>query len=325
MELSVGVIGAGAMGSTHARHWARVPGVRVKAVADLELEKAQRVAGSVGAQAFASAEALLGAGCDIVSVCTPTDSHRSLTEQALAAGCHVLCEKPMALSLQDCDAMLLAAERAQKLLSVGQVVRFFPEYANAKRQIESGAVGKPAAVRARRGGGFPGWSDWFTDPNRTGGILFDLGVHEFDWLLWCFGPVVRVYAKALTGRFEKCDLALITLRHASGCVSHVESTWADPKGGGTRFEIAGDAGLLTHDARIAHSLSFRTETRTQTLAPLHPDDDPYYNQCLAFARAVRGEAPLAVTGADGRAAIAVAVAATESLQTGRAVTLKAEV
>jgi UDP-N-acetylglucosamine 3-dehydrogenase len=322
MELSVGVIGAGAMGATHVRHWARVPGVRVKAVADLDLEKVRSVAGSVGAQAFESAGALLGSGCDVISVCTPTDSHRALTEQALAAGCHVLCEKPMALSLADCDAMILAAQNAQKLLSVGQVVRFFPEYAAAKRQVDSGAVGKPAAVRARRGGGFPGWSEWFSDPSRTGGIIFDLGVHEFDWLLWCFGPVVRVYAKALTGRFEKCDLGLITLRHASGCVSHVEATWADPRGGGTRFEIAGDGGLLTHDARIAHSLSFRTEARTQNASPLHPDDDPYYKQCLAFARAIRGEAPLAVTGADGRAAIAVAVAATESLKTGRAVTLE---
>jgi UDP-N-acetylglucosamine 3-dehydrogenase len=322
MELSVGIVGAGGMGSTHARHWARVPGVRVVAVADLETEKAARVAAGVGAKAYPDAASLLTAGCDIVSICTPTDSHRTLTEQALAAGCHALCEKPMALSVADCDAMIGASEKAGKLLSVGQVVRFFPEYANAKRLVDSGAVGNPAAVRARRGGGFPGWSEWFSDTRRTGGVVFDLGVHEFDWLLWCFGPVKRVYAKALTGRFEKCDLALVTLRHVSGCVSHVEATWADPKGGGTRFEIAGDAGLLAHDARTTGTLSYRTEGRSGSGSPLHPDDDPYYRQCLAFAQAARGEAPLAVTAQEGRAAIEVAAAAAESLKTGRAVTLE---
>lgn len=323
MELSVGVIGAGGMGSRHVRHWSRVPGAKVTAIADLfDVEKARALAAGVEAEAFSTAETMLASGCDVVSICTPTDSHRVLAEQALAAGCHVLCEKPMALSLEDCDAMIAAAEKAGKLLSVGQVVRFFPEYANAKRLVDSGAVGKPAAVRARRGGGFPGWSDWFADVNRTGGIIFDLAVHEFDWLLWCFGPVVRVYAKAITGRFEKCDLALITLRHANGCVSHVEATWADPLGGGTRFEIAGDEGLLSHDARTASSLSFRTEGHSAGGSPLHTDDDPYYKQCLAFARAVRGEVPLAVTGQEGRDAIAVAAAATESLKTGRAITIE---
>ena len=327
MELKVGILGAGAMGATHARHWARVPGVRVVAVADLDLAKATKVAESVGATPLGSAEELFAAGCDVLSVCTPTDTHRVLTENALAAGCHVLCEKPMALSLEDCDAMIAAAEKAGKLLSVGQVVRFFPEYANAKKLVDAGEVGSPAVVRARRGGGFPAWSDWFADTHRSGGILFDLGVHEFDWLLWCFGPVERVYAKALTpkleaGELEKLDMALVTLRHASGCISHVEATWADPKGGGTRFEIAGDAGLLVHDSRSLPALSFRTEARVGSSSPLHEGDDPYYRQCLAFAQAIRGEAPLAVTGADGRAAIAVAVAADASLRSGRAVTLE---
>ena len=322
MELRIGIVGAGAMGKTHARHWARVPGAKIVAIADSDASKAGAPAASVGAEALGSLEELLALGCDAVSVCTPTDTHRELSEKALGAGCHVLCEKPMALSIEDCDAMISAAERAGKLLCVGQVVRFFPEYANAKKLVDAGAVGNPAAVRTRRGGGFPGWSDWYSDPARTGGILFDLGVHEFDWLLWCLGPIVRVYAKSLTPRsLERCDLALVTLRHASGCVSHVEATWADPKGGGTRFEIAGDAGLLVHDARSIPALSIRTDAGAQNLSPLAPDDDPFYRQCLAFARAIRGEVPLAVTGEDGRAAIAVAQAAAESVRTGRAVAL----
>jgi UDP-N-acetylglucosamine 3-dehydrogenase len=321
-KLKAAVIGAGGMGSTHVRGWAKAAGFTLVGVADVDLPKAEALAGKYGAQAFGSVEALLAAGVDAVSVCVPSDLHRSITEQVLAAGAHVLCEKPMALSVLDCDAMIAAAKNAGKLLSVAQVVRFFPEFANAHRLVQSGAVGAPAVVRTRRGGGFPGWSSWFGDEVQSGGILFDLAVHDIDWLIWTFGPVERVYAKGLTERgFERLDHGLITLRHASGTISHTEVTWADPKGGGATFEIAGDAGLLSHDARKEVSLSFRTETRTGSGRPLVPTDDPYEKQLAAFARAITEGTPLAVTADEGRAAVAVAAAARESLKTGRAITL----
>lgn len=316
------VIGAGGMGSTHARGWARAEGFTLAGVADVDMPKAEALAAKYGAQGFGSVEALLASGVEVVSVCVPSDLHRSITEQALAAGCHVLCEKPMALSVADCDSMIAAAKAAGKLLSVAQVVRFFSEFASAHQVVQSGGVGVPAVVRTRRGGGFPGWSSWFGDERQSGGILFDLAVHDIDWLLWTFGPVVRVYAKGLTERgFERLDHALLTLRHASGTISHTEVTWADPKGGGATFEIAGDAGLLSHDSRKEVSLSFRTETRTGTGRPLIPGDDPYDRQIAAFAKAILEGAPLAVTAEEGRGAVAIAAAARESLKTGRAIAL----
>ena len=321
-KLKVGVIGAGGMGATHARGWAKTEGFELAALADTNLAKAEALAEKYGANAFQTVEALLASGVDVVSVCLPSVLHRSVTEQALAAGCHVLCEKPMALSVADCDSMIAAAKTAGRLLSVAQVVRFFPEFANAHRLVQSGGIGTPGMVRTRRGGGFPGWSSWFGDESQSGGILFDLAVHDLDWLLWTFGPVERVYAKGLTERgFEQLDHALITLRHTSGTISHTEVTWADPKGGGATFEIAGDAGLLSHDARKEVSLSFRTETRTGTGRPLIPSDDPYDKQIAAFGRAILESAPLAVTGEEGRAAVAIAAAARESLKTGRAIAL----
>nr|WP_309691806.1 Gfo/Idh/MocA family oxidoreductase [Armatimonas sp.] len=321
-KLKAGVIGAGGMGSTHARGWAQAAGFELAAIADVDFPKAEALASKYGAQAFDSVEALLAAGVEALSVCLPSNLHRGITEQALAAGCHVMCEKPMALSVTDCEAMIEAAKTAGRLLSVAQVVRFFPEFANAHSLVQSGGVGKPAVVRTRRGGGFPGWSCWFGDEAQSGGILFDLAVHDIDWLLWTFGPVERVYAKGLTGRgFEQLDHALITLRHTSGAISHTEVTWADPKGGGATFEIAGDAGLLSHDSRKEVSLSFRTETRTGSGRPLIPSDDPYDKQIAAFARAITEGVPLAVTADEGRSAVAVAAAARESLKTGRAIAL----
>jgi UDP-N-acetylglucosamine 3-dehydrogenase len=310
------------MGSTHARGWTRTEGFELAAIADIDLPKAEALAAKHGATAFPTVEALLASGIEVVSVCLPSDLHRGITEECLQMGCHVLCEKPMALSVTDCDSMIAAAKTAGRLLSAAQVVRFFPEFANAHSLVQSGGVGKPAVVRTRRGGGFPGWSSWFGDESQSGGILFDLAVHDIDWLLWTFGPVERVYAKGLTERgFEQLDHALITLRHTSGTISHTEVTWADPKGGGATFEIAGDAGLLAHDSRKEVSLSFRTETRTGSGRPLIPSDDPYDKQIAAFGRAILETAPLAVTAEEGRAAIAIAAAARESLKTGRAITL----
>jgi predicted dehydrogenase len=309
--LNVGIIGAGNMGTTHARCWARLPDARVAAVADVQIHKAralaERVGGTVGspAEAFADAHALL-ARPDVhaVSICVPTPHHRSLTEAAARAGKHVLCEKPMALTLADCDAMIAATRTAGVTFLVGHVVRFFPEYARARALIESGAVGRPAAVRVRRGGSFPVTdTDWYADPAQSGGVPFDLLVHDFDWLRWCFGPVTRVFAKGLTERLagremDHLDYTLATLRHRNGVISHAEGTWADPGGFVTTFEVAGDAGLLEHDSRKAGVLtqSLRRDAANGEGAgagvavprsPLAEEDDPYFREIAHFARCVQ--------------------------------------
>ena len=341
--LRVGIIGAGNMGGRHARHWSRLPGARVAAVADVQAEKAERLAahvaeasGGAAPRVFADGAALIAdGGVDAVSICLPTPLHRPPAEAAFAAGKHVLCEKPMALTLADCDAMIEAAGRSGVVFTVGQVVRFFPEYARAKALVDGGAVGTPAAVRVRRVGDFRRMdTDWYADPEQGGGVLFDLLVHDFDWLLWCFGPVTRVYAK---GRIEQMmarsidhlDYALVTLRHASGVTSHAEGTWADPGGFATSFEIAGDGGLLEHDSRkgvtLRRALRQSGEPGARGIAvpesPLAPEDDPYYRQIEAFVQVIRTGAPTVVRPEEARAAVAVAVAARESVRTGEAVPL----
>lgn len=341
--LKVGIVGAGNMGTTHATCWSRLPGAQVVAIADGQTHKARALAqivaeqtGAAGGPAptvLASADEMLAhADVDVISVCVPTNHHRPVAEAALRAKKHVLCEKPMALSIGDCDAMMAAAEAAGTVFTVAQVVRCFPEYARAKSLVDVGAVGQPAAVRARRGGDFPRTdTDWYADPARSGGIIFDLMVHDIDWLGWCFGPVTRVYAQGLTerlaaGELDHLDYALLTLRHASGVISHLEGTWADPGGFATAFEIAGDAGLLTHDSRRAAPLSRSLRAENGAAAgvavpssPLAPGDDPYFREIESFAQSVRTGAPLFVTPAEAHAAVAVAVAARESLRTGQAV------
>lgn len=335
--LRVGIIGAGNMGQTHAKAWANVPGATVVAIADTQRHKAEQLARKIGGEnkaihAFEFAEELLKDAPDVnvVSVCVPTFLHRKIAETALEAGKHVFCEKPLALSVEDCDALIAAAQAADRKLSVGQVVRFFPEYAQAKHLVDAGAVGTPAAVRVRRGGSFPHTdTDWFADPQKSGGVLFDLLIHDLDWLLWCFGPIVRVHAHALTARLQNktvdhLDYALVTLRHESGVISHAEGTWADPGGFVTAWEIAGDGGLLTHDSRTSGVLSKHLRQNEGTTfplpsSPLAPEGDPYFREIAAFAHALQTGGPLAVTPEEGREAVRVACAALLSSQTGQAV------
>ena len=338
--IRVAIIGAGKMGTRHAQAWARLPGAEVVAIADLRQDVARELAQNVGAAdagIYADAVSLLesvGESVDAVSICLPTSLHRSVTEAALAAGKHVLCEKPMALTITDADAMIAAAEKSGTVFTVAQVVRFFPEYASAKQSVERGAVGEPASVRTRRGGDFPtGTNDWYADVEQSGGVIFDLLIHDIDWAQWCFGPIVRVYAQGLTERLadkrlDHLDYALLTCRHENGVVSHLEATWADPGGFVTAFEIAGDSGLLTHDSRKSSSLS-KSVRGASTAAnggvpssPLLLEENPYYSQIAAFAASVRGEALLTVTPQDARQAVTVADAARESLKTGTTVTVK---
>jgi predicted dehydrogenase len=327
--LRVGIVGAGHIGRVQARHWARVAGARVVAVADQKREKAERLASTAGATAYDNAAAMLASDdIDVVIVCVPNYVHASITAKALHAGKHVLVEKPMALTPDECESMIAAAKAADRKLTVGHVTRFFPEYANAKRLVEQGAVGAPAAIRTRRVSAYPP-AEWFADPARSGGILVDLVVHDLDWLLWCFGPITRVYAHNLTSKgITGLDYTLLTLRHASGAVAHVEGMWGCPTGFGTAFEIAGDGGLLTHDSRRTPSLTKALRdnggpANTATLGPLAADDDPYFRQAAAFAASIREGTPVPVPPEEACQAVAVARAARRSAETGKAVEVEA--
>ncbi len=201
-----------------------------------------------------------GADIDIVDVCLPTPLHVPAALQALGAGKHLLLEKPMARTTADCDQIIAVAERAGTTAMVAQVVRYFPEYANAHRHVKAGAVGTPAVIRAARLGMHPkaGWNNWYADQSASGGVILDLIVHDFDWLLWTFGPVERVFAKGLYKNPEYIgllDYALVTLRHASGALSHVTGSWAHPSGFRTTFEICGDAGMIEHDSAAVAPLA----------------------------------------------------------------------
>lgn len=316
----VGIVGAGGMGRTHARHYSKMEDVSLL-LFDIDREAAEALQTQAKNATVADDLEQLLSNVDAVDVCLPTHLHKDVVLTALEAHLPTLCEKPLARTVAECEQMVDAAHRHGTLLVPAQVVRFFPEFEAAHRVITSGRLGSISAIRTRRGGGQPkGAGEWFRNPDLSGGVLLDLAVHDFDWILWTFGPVVRVFSQALTwSNVGTLDYALTTLTLEGGALSHVEATWADPGGFRVTFEVSGSGGLLEFDSRQKVTLRTATTEGTRSEANLAAGDDPYFKQLRAFLRAAKGEAPPPVTAEEGLAAVAIAEAAMQSARSGKPV------
>src|SRR5213083_1429374 len=194
--VTVSIIGAGFMGSTHAAVYAaHGKRVRVKTVCARSLERAARVASTVEAEPSVDVEAVLrDPEVDAVDICLPTPVHREFAERAFAARKHVLLEKPIALTIDNADAILTAAERSGKVLMVGLVLRFWPEYVRLQQLVQAGGLGRPRAVSTQRLSPPADWTDWLGDREQSGGTAVDLLIHDFDQMNALLGTPRSVYA-----------------------------------------------------------------------------------------------------------------------------------
>jgi UDP-N-acetylglucosamine 3-dehydrogenase len=329
--MRVGIVGAGTMGSVHADSH-REAGHTVVAIYDLRPEAAASVAGGVGAAVAPSFEALLAdPTIQVIDICLPTYLHREYVEAAAKAGKHVICEKPLALTLADARAMIETCQQAGVHLYVAHVVRFFPDYQRARELVAAGKVGAPGVIRTTRGGGYPtAWQDWYADKKRSGTLIMDLIIHDFDWLRWTFGEVERVFAKSLATRTaERLDYALVTLRFRSGAIAHVEGSWAHT-GFKYGFEIAGQDGILEFDSSKVQPvvISQRTAQQTGAVGVAVPEsplrESPYTTELRHFVRCIQNGEPPLVTAYDAYKALEISLAALESAQSGQPVTLPKE-
>jgi len=325
----VAIIGAGHMGKVHGAAYAQMKNAEPVAFLDNRPDAVEEMAKSFGAQAFTDFDEMMtSTSPDVIDVCVPTPWHKEFVLKAAAAGKHIVTEKPMATSLADCREMIEAATKAGVTFMVAHVLRFFPEFASAKAQIDAGAVGNAAVVRTTRGGGFPEASrDWYADFAQSGGVVLDLIIHDFDWLRWTFGEVDHVFAKGLVERnISHLDYALVTLRMKSGVIAHVEGTWADPSGFHVKFEVAGDKGMLEFQSREAVPLvvaSKDSEGQGSGVAiPESPTaQNPYHLELQHFIDCVEAGTKPSITPEDGLRAVEISLAALESIKTGAPVKL----
>lgn len=328
--IRVALLGGGFMGSTHAAAWSSLDGrARLSHVVSRSLDKAQRLAERAGAAAGSDPWAPLGdPDVDAVDICLPTGLHREATERALAAGKHVLLEKPIALTLEDADAIVAAAERADRVVVVGHVLRYFPAYAELRRRVESGELGRVRALTAQRLSPAPDWAEWLTDPARSGGVAVDLMVHDFDQANLFLGPAERAFARPV-GADDGGVLAIV--EHERG-TAVLEGSMAMPASYpfSSLLRLVGDGGAAEYafSAEPAEGGGNIGEPSPGTMrlfprsgAPLElpvAADDPWALQAAAFADRIEGRsAPEHGTPEQARDALRVALAVRRSLHSGR--------
>jgi myo-inositol 2-dehydrogenase / D-chiro-inositol 1-dehydrogenase len=325
--MRVGIVGAGTMGEVHAVAW-RATDAELVGFASLHKDQCEALAQRHNAETFTDYPELLDR-VDIVDVCVPTSLHRSLVEEAVAAGRHVICEKPIALNLEDAEAMIQACNQAGVRLFVGMVVRFFPQYRLAKQLAANGELGDLGLIRLKRVAYPPEkfGDNWYIDDSRSGGMIVDLMIHDFDYARWLAGDVLRVYARNSQSPTSPAQYAQVILRFASGAMALVEGGWANPPGVfRTAIDIAGSRGLIEWDSdQLPTVRTFFPQISRQTAEVGLPvsglTEDPYTAEIRHAYQAIQSGAPFAVTTEDALQSLRVALSAKESIATGQPVTL----
>lgn len=318
----IGLVGAGGIASAH------LPGLLAAAG---ELRVFSEAYGPVfgedaGVRRADSLDDLID-WAEIIDVATPSDTHYRIAAQALTAGRHVICEKPLALRVEDAAELVALAERRGVRLFPAHVVRYFPAYWQAKRAVDSGSLGELAVMRFVRSGSFPGQS-WFADTRRSGGVVGDLMIHDLDIARWLAGDVVRVSAvrRRIDEGERPVEAAHVLLVHASGTISHVSGLWGAPDlRFTTEFSVTGTLGSVTHasGAEENYVIDPSSLAAGSNFLPAHDEDDadPYTMEIAAFVDACRGGPAPRVTARDGLEAVRIADAALTSIETGQPVEL----
>jgi len=313
------------MGRVHLNAYAGIPEVEIVGVADARTEAAVVGAEMAGARPYASyAELVAAEDVEVIDVCLPTAFHRDLAVRAAGEGRHVILEKPIARTLEDAQEILDAFADDGPRLFVGHVVRFFPEYTGVKEKIDAGDLGTIGVVRTSRRSPFLlGWNDWYADWRASGGVLLDLVIHDFDFLRWALGEVERVYARGVLGReYNRLDYALVTLRFESGAIAHVEGHWGYPGPFNYSIEVAGSRALLKADSTEPATLELIRETTPPGEVPnLASGKNPYEKELEHFVQCIATGEESIVEGQDAYEALRISLAATESVLTGKSVTL----
>jgi len=335
--MKIGIVGAGSMGHAHAPAWIELKSQGAELVGILANHMDSTVntlAEQHGAQVYSTYEELLAA-VDIIDLCVPTDLHHAMVVQAAEAGKQIVCEKPIALTVAEGRAMIKVCHAAGVRLFIAMVVRFVPQYAIAQQTVAAGQIGTPAVIRLTRAAYQPrkATDNWFVDEQRSGGMILDLMIHDFDYARWIGGNVVRVFAKSVRASRPDApdDYALVTLRFANNAIAHIEGGWAYPAGiFRTSFDIAGTEGVLEWTSDTAETVqSFLVNAPLQAAAEVGlptalSAESPFTTELRHFYEALIHDKPFSVTAEDALAALQIASAARESLQTGRSVTIDQE-
>lgn len=329
--LQIGLVGAGEMGRRHAENLRLyVPGATLAAVADVDFERARRLASDLGiSAAYQGVGELIGhPGLDAVVIASPPKYHLEAILAAGAQGKHIFCEKPLALSLDDADAAIEATRRAGVLLQVGHMRRYDPPYVAARERIEAGEIGKVVVFKSIG-------RDQETSPTNAcqveanGTLFHDSSSHDFDLARWLTGDeIVEVHAYGSTvaipelAGLQSFDAGVVNLQFASGAIGNVESFMDAKYGYDIRTEIVGTQGSLFVGRLRQTPLVMMTRDGSSHDVISHwlaRFSEAYLREMCDFVESIRLGREPRVSGHDGRRSLAVAVAAVRSFRERRPV------
>ncbi len=336
--LGVGVIGAGVVGEMRVRTMRRTGAVRFAAIADVDLERARRVARPGNAKIVGDYRDLIhDQSVDVVIVSSPVQLHEEMTLAALRAGKHVLCEKPLSNTVDSCRRMLEAAADARKTLAVGFNHRYYPSFRQLKQIVAAGELGPIDHVRAF--GGHEGMSQFrapwmYERATLGGGAMMDVGIHVADLVRHLGFRADHVTAVVTNGVWNvpgSEDNAIVLARTAEGIPISYQATWSEWKGYRLRLEVYGRDGMaLAHYPPLLNLLVRRgPDGRRRRTWTLHPwlnlrervrgwqvtAEDAFAAELDEFLRLVRDGQGDCGTGLDGLRAVQFAEAAVRSSET----------
>lgn len=315
--------------ASYIRLLAKMPTVDFAGIWDADPARAESAAKLVGTLAFPTAEALLDAVDGVVIASTNVD-HLELVERAAAAGVDVLCDKPLATTVADAEAIVAVCDRAGVRLMTAFPMRFSPAMRSLKSSVRSGALGTIVCLEGVNSSRMPdNLAPWFVDPARSGGgALMDHVVHLADLYRWILrDEVVEVYAVAnriLRERFDRVETGgLVMLRFSGGVFATIDCSWSKPPSyptwGGLAIDAVGTAGVIRADG-FRQRLAIYGGPGTGVAWPSWgPDEDQ--GTLDEFVAAISEGRAAAVSGVDGLRAVEIVAAAYRSIETGAPVEL----
>lgn len=331
-KVRFGVIGTGFMGSMHARAFAEMPQAELVAVADVNAQRAKGVAERFGTDWYTDFRQLISReDIDAVSICTLDKHHLEPTLLAIEKGKHIFLEKPITTDLSEADRIIMAANRARVKLQVGHLLRFDPRYAQVKHYIDSGTIGDPIHIYARRN------SPRNEGPARYGSELplaLHVTVHDLDLILWYVQKEpTSIYARSISKHLAQLgieDSLFAIISFDDGPIVSVESSWVLPAKSATRIdaslEIVGTKGMAEVNC-AEQGLYLATDNDATYPDTLHwPIVNGYIygdvrEELIQFVNCVATDKPPLVTGEEAKKAVKLALAIVESAKTGEVVKL----
>ena len=330
--IQFGVIGAGRIGKLHAENLVtRVAGAEVVAIADVDVRAAEQTAARLKIPRATRdyAEILADAGVQAVAICSSTDTHASIIEQAAAAGKHIFCEKPIDFDLAKIDQALQAVEKVGVKLQIGFNRRFDPNFCKVRELVAAGRIGDPHILRITSRDPAPPPLDYV---RVSGGIFLDMTIHDFDMARFLMASEVsKIFVAAGVmvdpeiGAAGDVDTAVITLWFENGAIGTIDNSRQAVYGYDQRVEMFGSQGMVRVGNNTPDTHEYSSREGVVSAKPLYffleRYTESFVAEMRAFVTSIRDDSPPPVSGIDGRIPVVMGLAARKSYEENRPVSL----